>query len=331
MPIHGYPKSVVNEYGLHESGEWRSSRSCAKQLRHDTRNMVDERRGTVMKGIRVVRSRSFVLLWVSLVGLFGNRAEADEIRGITVSGNGVIEAMPDTVELTATVEGNAELAGDAVEKYRGSKRRVIESLNGLKIEGISIVGSGLSVNSGTPINLMAALQAGQANQPKVADKVAVQERLTVTLSGINTMSADDLLKSVTRIFDVAKDAGVVIGPGPKSMIEMQLGGAKPGTLATFRLSNTDSLRQQAYEAALKQARAKAERLAQLAGVELGDIVSIRESVPVSKNDNNGNGIAAYLALIGGASSNQPDFTSAELRSIPVTVSLSVQFDIGKKK
>jgi uncharacterized protein YggE len=284
-----------------------------------------------MKSIAVVTNRLFVLLWVSLVGLSGMTAAAEESRGITVSGNGVVEAMPDTVELTATVEGNAELAGDAAEKYRGSKRRAIESLNGLKIKGISIVGSGLSVNSGTPTNPLAAFQAGQANQPKVADKVAVQERLTVTLSGISTMSADDLLKSVTRIVDVVKDAGVVIGPGPKSMIEMQLGGAKPGTLATFKLSNTDLLRQQAYEAALKQARAKAERLAQLAGVELGDIVSIRETASVSKDDNNGNGIAAYFALIGGASSSRPEFTSAGLQNIPVAVTLSVQFDIVKKK
>lgn len=284
-----------------------------------------------MKRIAVVRNRLVVLLWVSLVGLSGTTAEAEESRGITVSGSGVVEAMPDTVELTATVEGNAELAGDAVEKYRGNKRRVVESLKGLNIKGISIVGSGLSVNSGTPLNPMAAFQAGQANQPKVADKVAVQERLTVTLSGIETMSADNLLQSVTRIIDVAKDAGVVIGSGPKSMIEMQLSAAKPGTLATFRLSNTDLLRQQAYEAALKQARAKAERLAQLAGVQLGDIVSIRETAPVSKDDNNGGGMAAYLALIGGASSNQAEYTSAELHSIPVTVSLSVQFDIVKKK
>jgi uncharacterized protein YggE len=99
--------------------------------------------------------------------------------GITVSEIGVVEAMPDTVELTATVEGNAELADDAVKKYRDNKRRVIESLGGLKIPGMTVTGSGLAVNSGTPTNPMAAFQAGQANQPKLADKVAVQERLTV--------------------------------------------------------------------------------------------------------------------------------------------------------
>jgi hypothetical protein len=42
-------------------------------------------------------------------------------------------------------------------------------------------------------------------------------------------------------------------------------------------------------------------------------------------------MAAYFALIGGASSRQPEFTSTEFQSIPVTVNLSVQFDVVKKK
>jgi hypothetical protein len=238
--------------------------------------------------------------------------------------------MPDTVELTATVVGSAELAGDAVKKYRSNKQRALQALNGLKISGFAVVGSGLSINSGSATNPMAAFMPGQADKPKGADKVAVQERLTVSLSGIDTMDADELLGSMIRIVDVTKDVGLVIGPGPKNMIEMQLGQGKPATLATFKLSNTDTLRQEAYAAAMKQARARAERLAQLAGVQLGDIVSIEEGTPVSKGDNSG-GMSAYFAMLGMAKGEQSEYTSTELQSIPVTVSLSVQFSIVKKK
>lgn len=281
-----------------------------------------------MKSTLKVSNRWAVLLGSSLLALCSMPANAEEDHGITVSETGAAQAMPDTVELIATVEGNAELAGDAVEKYRGSKRRLADLLKGLNVKGLSIAGAGLSVNSGTPANPLAALQ-GQANQPKVADKVAVQERVTVTLSGINTMSPDDLLMTVTRIVDVVKDAGATLGPGPKSVMEIQFSGGKPGSLATFKLSNPDALRQQAYEAALKQARAKAERLAQLAGVELGEIISIRETAPISKDSNSG--AAGYLALFGAAASRPPEFTSAEFQNIPVAVSLSVQFDITHKK
>jgi hypothetical protein len=236
--------------------------------------------------------------------------------------------MPDVVELTATVEGNAELAGDAMEKYRGSKRRLSELLKALNFKGLSVADAGLAVNSGTPANPLAALQ-GQANQPKVADKVSVQERVTVTLSGIDAMSPDELLTNMTRIVDVIKDAGATIGPGPKSIMEIQLAGSKPGNLATFKLSNPEAARQQAYEVALKQARAKAGRLAELAGVNLGDIVSIRETAPVAKDDSGG--ASAYLALLGAAASRAPEFTSTELHSIPVAVNLSVQFAITPEK
>ncbi|MGD9720171.1 MAG: SIMPL domain-containing protein [Pirellulales bacterium] len=271
----------------------------------------------------------FVLLCTSLVGLSGMNARADDGPGITVTGSGVAEAMPDTVELTATVEGNAELAGDAVEKYRSSKRRVVESLDGLKIAGVKIVGAGVSVNSGTAVNFMAALQGGEA-KPKAADKVAVQEKMTVTLGGVGMMSADELLQTLTRVVDVIKDAGVVIGGGPQGMLQVQLNGAKPAALATFKLSNADSVRQQAYEAALKQARAKAEGLAKLAGVQLGDVVAIRETASAVGDDSGQGGIAAYMGLFGGQSSSQPAESSPEFRPIPISVSLSVQFAIVKK-
>ncbi len=284
-----------------------------------------------MKRTAAVTGRLFVLLWAPLAILPGETATAAENAGITVSGTGVAKAMPDVVELTAPVVGTAELAGDAVEKYRGNKRRVVEALNALNIKGMTISGSGLSVNSGAQANPLAALQGGQANQAQVADKVSVQEDLTITLPGVDTMSADDVLKAVTSIVDVAKDAGVSMGASPKSLIEIQLRSAKPSALATFKLGDPDALRQQAYEAALKQARAKAERLAQLAGAELGDIVSIREAASVAKDDDNGGGFAAYMALFGGASGGQPEFTSASFESIPVTVSLSVQFEIAKQR
>jgi uncharacterized protein YggE len=266
---------------------------------------------------------------VALVGLAGTSALAQE-RGITVTGTGVVESMPDALELTATVEGNAELAGDALTKYRGNKQRFLAAIEKLNAKGMAVAGSGLSVNSGSTPNMMQALQGG-GDQQKAADKVAFQEHLTVTLSGVDAMSPDDVLQSVTRLIDVAKDAGVTIGPGPRSMMEIQFAGGKPTALARFKLTKPEGPRQQAYQAALEQARAKAQGLAKLAGVELGEVVSIRETVPVAKDDGSGGGLASYVALFAGAASAQPEYTATELRKIPVSVSLSVQFAIGGKK
>ena len=279
-----------------------------------------------MNGIAVLRNRLLVLLAMGVVGLAGSAAAAEDSPGITVSGTGVAAAMPDVVELTASVVGNAELAGDAVAKFRGNRQRLVDALNGLGIKGLAIAGSGLAINSGATVNPMAALQ-GQA-QPPTADKLAVQEQLTVTLSGVDAMKPEELLQTLTRIIDVAKDAGVSMGAStPKSIIEIQLRGSKPAALATFKLSNPDELRQKAYAAALDQARAKAGRLAELAGLKLGGIVAIRETASAGQEDKSGMG--AYFAMFGMGASSGPDYTAPEQRSIPVSVTLNVQFGIGK--
>ncbi len=43
-----------------------------------------------------------------------------------------------SVEITATVSGDAELAADATVKYRDTSRRALEALNGLKIAGLTV-------------------------------------------------------------------------------------------------------------------------------------------------------------------------------------------------
>ncbi|REK07889.1 MAG: DUF541 domain-containing protein [Planctomycetota bacterium] len=273
-----------------------------------------------------------LMLAAALVGLSALTAGAQESRGITVSGEGVAEAMPDVMELAAKIDGNAQLAGDALEKFRGNKKRFVDALKRLGIEGLSIVDSGPSVNSGTPANPMAAFQGGQVDETKMPNSVGFQEELTVTLSGVDKMQAEDLLRSLTLIIDAAKDAGVNLSASPISMIQAQFQGAKPTSLATYRLSQPDAAKQQAYEAALASARAKAERLAQLAGLKLGDIVSIRETAPGAQgDDDNGGMMGAYLTLMTGAAGKEKtEYTSGEFKKIPVAASLSVQFDIVKK-
>jgi len=276
------------------------------------------------------RSGLAVVLVLLLAAGSGSLAAAADEAGITVAETGVAEAMPDSVELIGTVTGSAELAGDAVEKYRGNKRRALEALTSLKIPGMTVVGSGLAVNSGNPANPMAAFQGVQNDQPKLADKVSVQEKLAIKLAGVDTMSADDLLKAIMRIVDVAKDTGLAIGPGPKGMIEMQINGETPSALATFKLSDPEPLRKKAYAAALKQARGSAEQLAQLAGVRLGEIVSIHETALASKEAKGDDVSGIYAAIFGRATGASTDYSATQLEMIPVRVTLRVRFAIGQK-
>ena len=57
--------------------------------------------------------------------------QAEERSGITVMGVGKIDAKPTIVELTGTINGEAELAGDAVTKFRGNRQTAIEAIEAL--------------------------------------------------------------------------------------------------------------------------------------------------------------------------------------------------------
>lgn len=198
---------------------------------------------------------------------------ADE--GITVTGVGTNKVKPQIAELTGVVTAEAELAADAVVKYQDNKRRAIESIKALGLEGIEIVGEGVMISSATDPNQVQAMMMGQA-PPAGAQQVTVAEKLKVTLSGIDKMDETQVVEALTSIVDAGKDAGVVLGGAPANMIQVQLRGNTSQPLAIFRLSDPDTEREQATEAAMDDARAQAHSLAALAGVELGKVVSISQ-------------------------------------------------------
>src|SRR5437764_726719 len=97
------------------------------------------------------------------------------------------------------------------------------------------------------------------------------------LLGIAVCGAGGMLAS-----SAARDAGLVIGPGgPKTYQQMmmmaQYGQTAGGGLATFKIPDATALRSQAYQKSMEDAKAKAQRLAELAGAKLGKVVAVHEN------------------------------------------------------
>ena len=65
--------------------------------------------------------------------------------------------------------------------------------------------------------------------------------------------------------------------------------------ATFVVDNVGELRQEAYRAAFDQARQRAARLAVLAGAELGEVLSVQETV-VPNSDTKNPQVAMVMAM-----------------------------------
>src|ERR1700730_13250902 len=113
-------------------------------------------------------------------------------------------------------------------------------------------------------------------------EVQLSRSLVVKGSDIRKMDEDALLQMTAKLLDVAQDAGARLGEAnefdPRAYYYDSAG--KHEGLLRFVLDDFEKLQEEAYEKAIVDARARAERLARLSRVELGPIVAIRElSVP----------------------------------------------------
>lgn len=252
-------------------------------------------------------------------------------NGISVAGTGEVKAKPNAVEINANISGDAELAADAIVKYRDSRRRAVEALNGLKLEGLKIDSGGFGVNQGVDAAQAQAMMNGNA-APAGKQRVTVSEQLKLTLSGVDKLKDEELMDTVLKVLDTGRDAGLQVGkPSPRNYYEMQMsynsGNAAAAGLVAFKLTDTDALREKAYKAAMDDARKKAERLATLAGVKLGRIVSVRDAVAVSGANPQNVAMMAMYGVVAPQDGN--DLTSGVFKEISVKVNLAVQFEIAK--
>jgi uncharacterized protein YggE len=250
--------------------------------------------------------------------------------GISVAGSGEVKSKPNVVEINASIAGEAELAADAIVKYRDARRRAVEALTGLGLDGLKVESGGFGINQGIDNAQAQAMMQGNAG---VAGKsrVTVNEQLKLTLAGLGKLKEEELLDTVLKILDTGRDAGLQIGrPTPRNYYEMQMyynsGQGNTGGLVAFKLIDADALREQAYKQAMDDARKKAERLANLAGVKLGRIVSVKDAVQIGSGNPQQ---ATMMAMYGIAPQEQTELTSGVFKEISVRVSLAVQFEIAK--
>jgi uncharacterized protein YggE len=132
------------------------------------------------------------------------------------------------------------------------------------------------------------------------------------------------MNTILKVVDTARDSGLVIGAGnPQNYYQMQMmmqTGQGSG-LATFKIPDPSALRAEAYKKAMDDARAKAQRLAELAGAKLGRIVSVQEgSAPPQQMAQ-----MIYYGIMQQQSPADPELSSGVFGEIPLNVTLTVQF------
>lgn len=253
---------------------------------------------------------------------------ADGGRTITVAGTGRAKAKPTVVELSAVVSAEAELASDAIVKHRDTKRRALKAIEGLNLSSLSTASKGFSVNQALDPNAQQMMMRGQT-PTNTKQMIQVTEQLDLTLAGADKLSDEDLMNTILKIVDTARDAGLTVGPGAPKTYQQMMTMAQTGQgsgLVRFKVADAAPVRAQAYQRGMDDARAKAQRLADLAGAKLGRIVAVRDLGAAAAADQNP-ATAVYRAMM--AEQQKPE-AEAELSSnvfaeVPLAVTLSVQF------
>jgi uncharacterized protein len=252
--------------------------------------------------------------------------------GIVVRGSGSASGRPTQVEMSATISADAELAADAIVKFRDAKKRALAAVAGLKNPDLSVIPGGVSVGSGTDANAQMMAMRGMA-VPNTTQKVRLSETSRVVLAHADKLEPDELLEKLLKILDVAKDAGFVLGPAPASnYIEMQIRaqeGEAGSATVSFRLPDASTLRDQAYQAAIDDAKAKAQKLADLSGGKLGRIVAVHDEGTAKADPE-----ISALMMIYGATMNKVNADDKALSGVTsgeltLRVNLTVQFEIAK--
>jgi uncharacterized protein YggE len=241
------------------------------------------------------------------------------IEGLTVVGKATIGAKPNLAEVDLDVSASAELTGDAIVKFRDSKKRVRDAFAALKLANVAVEERGLLVDQKGA--MMNPYYFDYNPNVKTKTEVQLSRKLVVKATDLGAMEEEAVLQLVGRLLDVAQDAGARVGPPTNMNFYYYRYGYNPSSgLVRFVLEDFDKVQEQAYEKAVADARTRADRLARLSGLELGPVVAVREVVSPADHVAPGNNDEVPRKRL----------ETSKFQEIPVRVELQVRFAIHPK-
>jgi uncharacterized protein len=178
-------------------------------------------------------------------------------RSITVVGQGEVKAKPDIATVNLGVEVTAPTVSEAMTEANAHMKTILAAMKSLGIADKDVQTSNFSINferSNPNVPLASETTSGAKTEgaQTPAGFYRVNNMIQVTIRDLD---------KVGDVLDAAVEAGANNVWG-----------------VSFGLDDTDALEVQAREKAVQDARARAESLAKLNNVTVGDVVSISEVI-----------------------------------------------------
>jgi hypothetical protein len=196
--------------------------------------------------IAMLRSLALGALAALILGAAPAAADEDTPRRLVVNGTGEASARPDLAVISAGVVVQAETASAALADNTRAMNAVLEQLRGSGLPAEDVQTSQFSV---TPLFDNRRPDPDTIEPPRIVG-YQVSNQVTARVRGLDQLGA---------ILDGLVSAGANSINGP-----------------WFEIAEPEQLQDQARDAAVADAIAKAERYAAAAKVELGEVISIEE-------------------------------------------------------
>jgi uncharacterized protein YggE len=217
-------------------------------------------------------------------------SELNSQEGISVQGQGIAYGPPDVAEVEIGVQAQARTVAEAREQAASSMDAVIKSIkaNGLTDADVRTVQFSVDPRYGQPVP--GGQQPGQIVGYQVSNVITARVKK---------------LDSIGKIVDDAAAAG-----GNNTVVRR----------VTFSILDQTKLQTEARELAVKDAKDRGDKMAQLNGLKLGRPVAINESlqptVPIVTAPRTGETFASAQAA-----------TPIESGQLRVVVNVSIRYDI----
>lgn len=228
-----------------------------------------------------MRHRIAFLATFLTLGLVADAVSAQDVYGqqggILVSGTGEVKAKPNFVEIDLRTAASAELTADAIVKYRDAKRRTMEAFEKLEMKELTLEERGLSLTPGNAQEAMNMAMRGMGGGTPYKMQVEISSTIHVKLGGIRDMPAEQVMETIGKLLDTAQDSGAAVGPSQAEInMAWRYGNNVNGAIVHFVLRDLAEMREEAYEKAVADARRRAERIAKLTNVKVGQVLSVQE-------------------------------------------------------
>ena len=203
-------------------------------------------------------------------------------RGITVNGVGKASGKPNIARSTVGVEARAATAEDAIGEVNARMSRVIAAIKQAGVAEADIRTANLSLNFERSYEPPRPVEMGPASAPSVAPTMAPSVATPPGKGKPLVAKAEPsaaLVKLPQGFYNAANSVEITIrnlDVAGKVLSAATAAGADQLYGIRFEIEDPSTLQGEARQKAVADARTRAERLAQLAGLKLGPAVSIVE-------------------------------------------------------